>query len=239
MTKDSHLHPATMIDFTLSPSQKELQQVARTFTRNDLRNAQATYNEHPTQIARFRSTRPLYQAAVTAGLLRCQIPTHFGGTGEGLVDMAIVVEELYATEPSVTLTVLGTGLGLTPLILAGNEEQKARLLAPFLNGEGEPLARLVHSEPGGTANWLEKGSQGLQTTARREGDKWIINGEKVLGDIFLNFHIREANTSQFWTTNSGGWDNRGADLQCVVCSFSDTPGSPQDPDVDPHLSSSF
>jgi alkylation response protein AidB-like acyl-CoA dehydrogenase len=52
-------------------------------------------------------------------------------------------------------------------------------LKPFLSGEGEPLASLVHSEPGGTANYLEKGGKGLQTTARKEGDDWIVNGDKV------------------------------------------------------------
>jgi alkylation response protein AidB-like acyl-CoA dehydrogenase len=53
-------------------------------------------------------------------------------------------------------------------------------LKPFLSGEGEPLASLVHSEPTGTANWLQKGGKGLQTVARKDGDDWVINGEKVL-----------------------------------------------------------
>lgn len=37
----------------------------------------------------------------------------------------------------------------------------------------------MHSEPTGTANWLEKGGKGLQVTARKEGNEWIVNGEKV------------------------------------------------------------
>lgn len=96
-----------------------------------------------------------------------------------MLDAAIVVEELYAVEPSTALTILGTGLGLTPLILAANKEQRERLLMPFTKQEGERLAAFVHSEPGGTANWLRKGSAGLQTTAYQDGDEWVVNGEKV------------------------------------------------------------
>lgn len=78
-----------------------------------------------------------------------------------------------------TLTIAATGLGLTPLIMSGHERLQMKHLKPCLTGEGEPLASLVHSEPGGTANWLETGGEGLRTTARREGGAWVVNGEKV------------------------------------------------------------
>lgn len=137
--------------------------------------------------------------AVSGGQLAGLVPAPLGGTCVSLLDAAIMLEELYATDPSVTLTVASTGLGLMPLMFSTNEEMQKRFLPLFLKGEGEPLASLVHSEPGGTANWLEKGAPGLATTARKEGDQYIVNGEKV------------------WTTNSGGWDGKGADLQCLVC----------------------
>lgn len=168
-----------MIDFTLSSGQQHLRSAAQTFAQNVLAGARASYSKLSDQRARFQSTLPIYRSAVQAGLIQGQIPTTLGGTGGPLVDAAILVEELYTVEPSASLTILGTGLGLTPLILSGSEEQKTRLLKPFLSGEDEPLASLVHSEPGGTANWLEKGGKGLQTTARKEGNEWIVNGEKV------------------------------------------------------------
>lgn len=193
-----------MIDFTLSPTQQALRKNAATFAQAYLKDAPATYNQLPTQRARFESTAGIYRAAVQAGLIKGQIPTALGGGAEGLVDAAILVEEFFAVEPSAALTILGTGLGLTPLLVAGNEELWARFLPPFLNAkEGEygsvgPIASFVHSEPGGTANWLEKGGKGLQTTARREGDEWVINGEKV-GDYhpkgLHNHHERCANMS--------------------------------------------
>lgn len=203
-----------MIDFSLSKEQQQLRAGAAAFAEAHLKSASETYAHHPTQEARFRATKPIYAAAVKAGLIKGQVPTALGGGAQGLVDAAILVEEFFSVEPSAVLTILGTGLGLTPFILAASEEQRARLLPQFLSCEGEPLASFVHSEPGGTANWLEKGGKGLGTTARKEGSEWVINGEKL------------------WTTNSGGWEGKGADLQCVVCRYSED-GGPPDPAKDP------
>ncbi|KAF2495593.1 acyl-CoA dehydrogenase NM domain-like protein [Lophium mytilinum] len=202
-----------MIDFTLTEEQTALRNGARTFAQTVLAGASSVYSQLLDQASRFQSTYPI-RKAVEAGFIKGQIPASLGGTAGSLVNAAILVEELYAVEPSASLTVLGTGLGLTPLLLGGSQEQHARLLKPFLSREGEPLASLVHSEPEGTANWLEKGSPGLQTTARKEGNEWVINGEKL------------------GTTNSGGWDAKGADLQCVVCRQAQS-NQPQDPNSDP------
>ncbi|KAF7187876.1 Nitroalkane oxidase, partial [Pseudocercospora fuligena] len=205
------------IDFHLSANQLKLQQDARAFASQVLAGASAVYDQKSTQAERFQSLRPIYRTAVAAGLIKGQIPVPLGGTNESLVDASIVLEELYAADPSATVTLAGTGLGLTPLIMSGNEKLQKEFLKPFLEAEeeGEPLASLVHSEPGGTANWLEKGGKGLQTTATRDGEDWVVNGEKL------------------WTTNSSGWDGRGADLQCLVCRQSPEPGAPQHPDAEP------
>lgn len=168
-----------MVDFTLSESQTQLQLGARQFAQTVLAKAPPVYNAYTTQAERFQSLLPTYRTAVAAGLIKGQIPIPLGGGAASLLDAAIVVEEFYAVEPTAAINILGTGLGLTPLILAGSPEQHERLLKPFLSGEGEPIASFVHSEPAGTANWLEKGAPGLQTTARKDGEHWIINGEKV------------------------------------------------------------
>ena len=168
-----------MVDFSLSPEQRALRSTVRNFAHDVLSTAPKLYEHLPTQTTRFRSTLPIYQSAVSAGLIKGQVPLPLGGTSTSMVDAAIVVEELYAVEPSIALTILGTGLGMTPLILAANAGQRDRLLKPFTIQEGETLAAFVHSEPGGTANWLRKGSPGLQTTAYQDGDEWVVNGEKV------------------------------------------------------------
>ncbi|RAK94980.1 acyl-CoA dehydrogenase family protein [Aspergillus ibericus CBS 121593] len=187
-----------MIDFTLSPTEQHVQATARTFAATHLAPAAAHYTRLPTPEARFQSLQPIYEAAVQAELLTAQAPVPAGGKNTSLVEAAILVEEFYAVEASASLTIFGTGLGLTPLALAYRPEVD-EFLAPFLQNTGSPLASLVFSEPGGVANWLEPGAPGLQTTARQDGEEWVLNGEKM------------------WATNSAGWDFQGADLSCVVC----------------------
>lgn len=113
-----------------------------------------------------------------------------------------MVEELYAVDTSASLTILGTGLGLTPLILAAAGAAKAGgdggekvlglvggMLKPFLEedgsgeDEGRPprLASLVFSEPQGSANFASAEGEGLRTVAveSEDGEGWVISGEKV------------------------------------------------------------
>ncbi|KAE8441060.1 hypothetical protein EG329_005922 [Mollisiaceae sp. DMI_Dod_QoI] len=203
-----------MIDFTLSDSQNAIRAKAAAFSSTVLSTAAATYEAYPTQIERFRALRPFYSQAVQAGLIRGLIPKPFGGDGGTLVEAALLVEEMCKHDRSLSLSIFSTGLGLSSLLIAGSKEQKEELLRPFLSGEGEPLASLLHTEPQGIANWLEKGGKGLQTVARKDGDDWVINGEKI------------------WATNCCGWDDRGADVQCVVCRYSQD-GKDQDPEADP------
>lgn len=168
-----------MIDFTLSEAQRQLQQMSCTFAQQVLSTAPQVYNKLPTQTKRFQSLRPLYGKAVAAGAVKGMIPVPLGGMSNSLVDAAIAMEEQYAADPSLSLTLAANVLGLMPLFFAGTAEQHEKFLAPFLSGEGEPLASLVHSEPEGTASWLVKGAPGLRTTARKEGSSWIVNGTKV------------------------------------------------------------
>ena len=168
-----------MIDFTLSPEQNAIRAMAKSFAENVLSTAAATYSKLPTQKQRFQSLRQFYRKAVEGGLIKAMIPAPLGGAGGKLIDSAILVEEMYKSDRSLSLTIFGTGLGLTPLLIGGTPAQHEEFLKPFLSGKGEPLASLVHSEPGGTANYLEMGGKGLQTIARKEGDDWIVNGDKV------------------------------------------------------------
>ena len=171
-----------MIDFELSPQQEAIRGAVHTFATTHLKKARSLYDPptpHAKWEERFRSTKPLYRAAVEAGLIKAQIPAQLGGTGGALIDAALVVEEMYAVEASASLTILGTGLGLTPLIMAGTPELHKKFLAPFLSGEGTPLASLVFSEPAGSANYAAVGGTGFGTVAREEGDEYVISGEKV------------------------------------------------------------
>ncbi|KAL9635770.1 MAG: hypothetical protein Q9164_003251 [Protoblastenia rupestris] len=186
------------VDFNLSPTEEGVHKAAASFAASSLKDARKMYMKYHQHTERFQSTRPIYHQAVVGGLIKGQIPPVLGGTGGTLIETAILVEEMYTVEPAASLTIFSTGLGLMTMNLASKPEHK-EFLAPFLSGEGEPLASLVFSEPGGVANYLEKGAPGLVTTATLDGNEWVLNGEKI------------------WATNSAGWDFEGADLQCVVC----------------------
>src|SRR5262252_256052 len=136
------------IDFTLTSQQRELQLKSRRFAADVLAEARAA-ELLPTAEERFCATKPVYEAMVAAGFLRKCIPVSAGGDNAGLIDMAILAEEFYSVNASVTLTMLGTVLGLLPILLGGTPEQSGRLLAPFLRNGGAQLAAFCSSEPGG------------------------------------------------------------------------------------------
>src|ERR1700760_705206 len=100
-----------MIDFTLTPEQMQIQQGSAAFASTVLANASKTYSQFSTQRERFESIRSLYRTAVQHGQIKAQIPIPLGGLNSSLVDAAIALEEMYAIDPSVTLTIAATGLG--------------------------------------------------------------------------------------------------------------------------------
>jgi alkylation response protein AidB-like acyl-CoA dehydrogenase len=168
-----------MTNYALSEDQIEVRRAAAQFAKEHIGPAADIYQGLSTQQARFREIRPFYEKLVKAGYLRSFIPAPFGGTGGSFLDMSLIVEEFWAVDTSVNMALLGTALGLMPLILGGTAEQRDRFMKPFISGEGDHLASLAHSEPGGTANYLEEGGRGLAVTARKEGDEYVVNGEKV------------------------------------------------------------
>jgi len=187
------------IDFRLTASQRELQLRSRKFAKEVLSPA-IEAETLPTPEERFAATKPAYEAMIAAGFLRKCIPRSAGGENDGLIDTAILVEELYAVSASVTLTLIGTVLGLLPLLIGGTNEQRHRLLPPFLKLAGAPLAGFCATEPGGSANAASPPpGEGVRTTARFSGDRWIIQGRKS------------------WVSSATGWDRKGADILSVLC----------------------
>jgi butyryl-CoA dehydrogenase len=188
------------IDFTLTPEQQRLRADARAFARDVLSKVGVATQELPTPLARFAATRPFYRQAIAAGFLHRLIPAPLGGQGTGVVDMAVLAEEFYAADVNVSLTLLGTILGLFPVLLGGTPQQAERIFGPFVTGQGTPLAAFAFSEPGGSANFAAPApAEGLRTQARLHGDHWIISGAKK------------------WVSSGTGWDGKGADVLTVVC----------------------
>jgi alkylation response protein AidB-like acyl-CoA dehydrogenase len=154
----------------------------------------------PTPEARFQAIRPFFEEMVRAGFMKGMIPVRDGGTYTSLLEVAIGGEEATIGDVNVACSLFSCGLALQPIIQFGSDEQRRKYLAPFLVNDGAPLAAFGFSEVGGSAKIDDPDpSAGIKTLARREGDEWVISGQK------------------HFTTNGFGWSGEGADLYTVVC----------------------
>ncbi len=188
------------IDFTLTQAQRELQTSAREFAASVLSGVRESTAHLNKPDARFAATKPFFDEIAKAGFIHALIPEAYGGAGFPNIDLAIAAEELMAMDVSVPTTMLGVGLGLQPLLLHGSHEQKSRFLPDFVEDPANRLAALAFSDVGGAANFdCPDPGAGMQTSAIRDGDFWVINGQKQ------------------YTTNGSGWNGKGAHLYSVVC----------------------
>ncbi len=197
------------IDFTLSPEQLQLQANARAFAEGVLAPIAAQLDVIADPAEAFYSTRAAFGEMAKAGFTKAFIPVTDGGLGFGLVDFAIAAEELARIDVNVPTTLLGSGLGLQPVIQFGDAAQRKLFLQPFVDDEaGALLASFAFTEVAGGANFdSDDAEAGVQTFARRDGDTWIVTGQK------------------HYTTNGTGWEGKGAHVYSVVCRTDPTKGA--------------
>ena len=105
-----------------------------------------------------------------AGLFGLFIPEQYGGMGGNTMDMVIAVEELSKYCAGIALSLFGTALGTLPILLCGNDEQKAKYLPRIAAGEIAAFA-LTEANAGSDA-------AGVATTATKDGDFYVLNGTK-------------------------------------------------------------
>jgi alkylation response protein AidB-like acyl-CoA dehydrogenase len=106
------------------------------------------------------------------GLMGIQIPEALGGAGMSAVDYCLALEELARVDPSISLSVAAhNGLGLAHLAMFGSEAQKQRYVVPM--AQGTMLAAWGLTEPGSGSD-----AAAMRTTARRDGDSWVLDGSK-------------------------------------------------------------
>jgi alkylation response protein AidB-like acyl-CoA dehydrogenase len=107
------------------------------------------------------------------GLLGIRIPEEYGGSGMDVMSYAICVEEIARVDGSLALTVAShNGLGTGHVLAFGTEAQKRKYLPKAARGEW--LAAWALTEPGSGSD-----SSALLTSARRDGDDWVLNGTKM------------------------------------------------------------
>jgi acyl-CoA dehydrogenase len=116
--------------------------------------------------------RTLWRRAGEAGLLCCDVPERYGGMGADFLYSTILIEEMARVGATGPTFYLQSDIIAPYLVDFGTEEQKQRWLPKMASGE--VVAAIGMSEPAGGSDL-----QGMRTTALREGDDYVINGQKV------------------------------------------------------------
>jgi alkylation response protein AidB-like acyl-CoA dehydrogenase len=118
------------------------------------------------------STEALWAEAGKAGFLGVNLPEEYGGGGGGMVELALVCEELGAAGCGLLMMVVSPAICGTVIGRFGTDEQKQRWL-PGL-ADGSSIMAFAITEPDAGSNAHE-----ITTTARREGDEWVLSGRKT------------------------------------------------------------
>lgn len=167
-----------MIDFELSEDHKSIQQTVREFAAREVAPRIKELDE------KQEFDPQILRHMASLGLLGVCIPEEYGGTGFDYISLGLVCEELEAVDTFMRVVMsVHVGLNSMTLLTFGSEEQKRRYLAP--QAKGEKIATFGLTEPGAGSDVV-----GLRATARRDGDDYILNGEKMwisLADVADNF----------------------------------------------------
>jgi alkylation response protein AidB-like acyl-CoA dehydrogenase len=113
----------------------------------------------------------LWHALGDAGYLGVSVPESYGGGGGGLVELALVCEETAAAGAPMLLLLVTHAISAAVIAEYGTEEQRKEWLPGLATGREKVVFAIT--EPGAGSNTHQ-----LATSARREGDEWIISGEK-------------------------------------------------------------
>jgi alkylation response protein AidB-like acyl-CoA dehydrogenase len=155
------------MDFEFSEDKQLLQKTVREFARAEVAPHARKWDEEE------RFPKEIVPKLAELGLLGIRIPEEYGGSGMDTTSYAICVEEIAKVDGSLALTVAShNGLGTGHILSFGNEAQKKKYLPKAASGEW--LAAWALTEPGSGSD-----SAAMSTTARRDGDGWVINGTKM------------------------------------------------------------
>jgi acyl-CoA dehydrogenase len=154
------------VGFTLNEQQRALRGLAHEFAEKEIRPRAAEYDEHMTHPA------DVIAKAHEVGLMNLHVPAEYGGPELGLLDGAVVAEELNWGCSGIGTSLGVNGLGAGPVIIAGSEEQKRTWLAPLI---AEPiLCSFGLTEPDAGSDVAR-----IKSTAARKGEEYVLNGSKT------------------------------------------------------------
>jgi acyl-CoA dehydrogenase len=174
------------MDFSLSSEQREIQELALKFARNEMIPHSQEFDEKGI----FPSD--IFKQAWELGLINTCIPTEYGGSGFTSVDSVIISEALAYGCMGMNTSFMANDLALLPIVIGGTDEQKKKFLTPFT--EEFRIASFCLTEPG---NGSDAG--GIKTQIKDGGDHWILSGEKMwitnagYADLFVVYGTIDSN----------------------------------------------
>ncbi len=169
------------MDFRLNEDQEAIRRMAHSFAEKEIRPYAAEWDE-----AEKFPREELAPKLVEVGLWALAVPEEHGGMDVDAVTSCLVTEEMAWGCGGIATSVGGNSLGSYPILIAGTFEQKDRFLRPLV--EKGNMAAFALTEPNAGSD-----VSSMSTTARREGDEYVINGAKCfitnggLADIYSVF----------------------------------------------------
>ena len=165
--------------------QTMIRDMARTFARERLApNAEAWDREH-------RFPREALAEMGELGFLGMLVPEEFDGAGVDHVSYALAIEEIAAGDGATsTIMSVHNSVGCMPILKFGTGAQKDRFLKPMARGRMLGAFCLTEPQAGSDAS-------AIRTRARREGDRWVLNGTKQFitsgknGDVAIVFAVTD------------------------------------------------
>ena len=167
-----------MIDLEFTDDHKALQATVREFVQGEV----APYIKDWDEKSFFEPS--VFKTMAELGLMGVCIPEQYGGAGFDYISLGLVCEELEACDTFLRVAMsVHVGLNSLSVYSWGTEEQKQKYLVP--QAKGEKIATFGLTEPNAGSDVI-----GMRSYATRDGDDWILNGEKMwisLADVADNF----------------------------------------------------
>ncbi|MGA2368538.1 MAG: acyl-CoA dehydrogenase [Dehalococcoidia bacterium] len=155
------------MDFYLSEEQKMFQAMVRDFANNVVKPEANKIDEE----GKFPAE--IFKKAAGLGIFGITIDEKYGGSGGDYLSMTVCCEELSRASAAMgTIFLADLSLACYPIYKFGTEEQKKKFVTPV--AKGEKLCCFALTEPGAGSD-----AAALQTTAAREGDHFVLNGNKI------------------------------------------------------------
>jgi butyryl-CoA dehydrogenase len=173
------------MNFLLTEEQEMIRKMVRDFAKNEVAPTAAERDEEE------RFDRGIFDMMGELGLTGIPWPEEYGGIGADYVSYAIAVEELSRVCASVGVTLSAhTSLAGWPVYKFGTEEQKQQFLRPM--AEGKKMGAYGLTEPGAGSD-----VSSMKTTAKLDGDEYILNGSKIFitnggeAEIYVVFAVTQ------------------------------------------------